>query len=65
MSQVPWKLATGWPQRDGSGVPDEISSGVEPESKNQILIPSLSHCVAKTPPPFSLKISPKELESES
>lgn len=65
MLQLPWKLATGSPQRVGSGVPAVISDGVVPSSKNQIRIASLSHCVAKTPPPLLSKLLPKEVGSES
>lgn len=40
-----------------------MSEGMAPRGKNQILMASLVHSVAKTPPPLELKPAPKLLSS--
>ena len=58
ISQPPSNCATGAPHVAGFGAPLEMSAGVVPLGKNQMLIASLVHSVAITPPPLALKPAP-------
>ena len=62
ISQDPANLAAGVPQPVGSGLPDEMSDGMELEGKNQTEIASPVHSVAYTPPPASLNPLPYDWE---
>lgn len=53
-------MADGRPQLAGEGVLLVISDGILPRGKNQMLMASLVHSVAYTPPPFELKPDPYE-----
>ncbi len=57
-------VEAGVPQVVGSGAPPEISAGILPRGKNQILMASLVHSVAYTPPPLALKPAPYDLGSD-
>lgn len=62
MSQPPENEAVAIPQPVGSGLPLVISDGIALRGKNQMLILSLVHSVAYTPPPFELKPVPYDAE---
>lgn len=58
-SQEPWKTAIGVPKVDVSGWPEAIQAGMFAREKNQTLMASEVNSIAYTPPPNSLKASPK------
>ncbi len=53
------KFSTGMLHLLGSGLSLLMSAGMSERAKYQTLMPSASTCVAHTPPPFLLKVSPK------